>query len=267
MPTERGHRGQRQNGVTKPAGAHDDGIRRAPCPAESGIRLVYFHPSRRRVSKPARSDASTPGSSARQRRCIHNHKSGRRRTAISRTSVQRCVNSSARSSACPLAKRHDRMSVETMRNRPFGNGSAKTGITGAPVRNASAASADAVAAGPAEKFNNERVLHLRCAGRSSRRRCRSIGAHARSAHSASSIDHAVAGVARTRSSKSCKYGLSSGRAITDMGGNANGCAMPCNSQNPKWPENNKTPLPSASAVRTRSLAVVLDAALRLRSGR
>src|SRR5205814_3261 len=82
---------------------------------------------------------------SRQRRCIQSQSSGCRRTYVSSTFVHRCVNSRIASGVSAHGGGTGRS--YTSRYRPRGSGSANTGITAAPVRNAREASAVVVAAG------------------------------------------------------------------------------------------------------------------------
>jgi len=106
---------------------------------------------RSRQSNGLQKDLGRGVGSARHRRCIHSHSSGFRRTYISSTSVQRCVNSPIGSAAV----RPPGGSMACLVNQAIAPRSRvavrRVAPRGAPVRSASAATADVVAAGRPKK--------------------------------------------------------------------------------------------------------------------
>ena len=216
-----GDRRQRHHRVAEPVGRH------APSePARGsdiGLRLVERQRSRL---------GAAPASRSRQRRCIHSHSSGCRRTYISSTSVQRCVNSRIGVGRV-RARRLDRMLVD----HPVAAVAAAAARTPAsPARRCAAPAPPAPTSSPP-------------AGRRSRRRPRpavdvlidqqrdaafagELAQHL--AHRALPVDHRVAGArADALEQRVQRAGCRAAAPAPTSAATRSACAIACISQKPK----------------------------------
>ena len=165
-------------------------------------------------------------------------------------------------------RRLDRVLVDRSGTARSGSGSANTGITGAPVRSASAASDDVVAAGPLEEVDLARVrlVHVLIdQDRHALVRLRAVRSTRRSGPAP--VDDRVAGARRASASSSAfSRGLSSGRASTPIGSSRSACTIPCSSQKPKWPVKKQHAAPLRIGLARTLVALELDRARASASG-
>ena len=186
---------------------------------------------------------SEVGPLSRQRRCIHSHSSGWRRTYISRTSVQRCVNSrtasgvSARGGSTGMLvdqavaaaaerqreHRHDRR-AGAQRQRRHGRGRRRRAL---------------------EEVDVDRRPARGCADRSAAPRRRRLQHPHHAPDRALAVDDRVAGALADPLEQ-----LVEARVVERARQHANRleaerCAIACSSQKPKCPVKNSTPFPCA----------------------